>query len=341
MIKEDDKLHVSDEQSDADIISDKSVDETMPQASKPKTLGILITVFVAVLIVMIGSLASYYYYNFQSQGSASQQSVRGSWNEVVLATMNLTNSFSLVEDYEDLISEDKNNFNDSLGDVNRSLRDIFYGLQGSQSYVFSGNTFVSRLNTFLDDYLAYLRQMQRLIDRGIAGVIENMSEVEELDNLRDKVNESYDNLLVSDKDKVIEASLPRELFEMAKDIEVMVEEFLENKQAKMDKEDELKSAAASVVTKFMQAYIDRDSEAMKVYLTLEAQAEFNPAITLEDLSEIKSFKILDNRKTGDVKIEINAKIDKETPDAKSFSENRLFVLLFKNDNWLIDAWARE
>ena len=183
--------------------------------------------------------------------------------------------------------------------------------------------------------------MQRLIDRGIAGVIEDMSEVEELDNLGDKVNESYDNLLVSDKDKVIEASLSRELFEMAKNIEMMIEDFLEDEQTKIDKEDGLKSAAALVVTKFMQAYIDRDSEAMKVYLTPEAQAEFNPAITLEDLSEIKSFKILDNRKTGDTKIEINAKIDKETPDTKSFSEDRLFVLLFRNDNWLIDSWARE
>lgn len=341
MTEENDELHMSDEQSDIDIISAESADETISKTNKRKTYGILITVFVAVLVIMIGSLASYYYYTFQSKGSANQQSVRSSWNEVVLATMSLTNSFDLVEDYEDLISEDKNNFSDSLGDVNRSLRDIFYGLQGSQSYVFSGNTFVSRLNSFLDDYLAYLRQMQRLIDRGIAGVIEDMSEVEELDNLGDKVNESYDNLLVSDKDKVIEASLSRELFEMAKDIEIMIEEFLEDEQIKTDKEDGLKSAAALVVTKFMQAYIDRDSEAMKVYLTTEAQAEFNPAITLEDLSEIKSFKILDNRKTGDTKIEINAKIDKETPDATSFSEDCLFVLLFRNDNWLIDSWVKE
>ena len=143
---------------------------------------------------------------------------------------------------------------------------------------------------------------------------------------------------MADKDKVIEASLPRELFEMSKDIELMVKEFLEDKQTKTDEEDELKSTAALVVTKFMQAFMDRDSEAMKVYLTLEAQTEFNPASTLEDLSEIKSFKILDNRKTGDTKIEINAKIDKETPDAKSFTENRLFVLLFREDKWLIDAW---
>ncbi len=341
MIKEDDELHMSDEQSDTDIVSDETKEEVMSKTSKPKTFGALITVFVAVLVIMIGGLASYYYYTFQSKGSASQQSVRGSWNEVVLATMSLTNSFDSVENYENLISEDKNSFNDSLGDVNRSLRDIFYGLQGSQSYVFSGNTFVSRLNTFLDDYLAYLRQMQRLIDRGIAGAIEGMSEAEELDNLGDRINESYDNLLVSDKDKVIEASLPRELFEMDKNIEIMVEEFLAGEQTKTDEEDKLKSAAASAVTRFMQAFIDRDGEAMKIYLTLEAEAEFNPAIILEDLSEIKSFKILDNRKTGDTKIEINAKIDKETPDAKSFSENRLFVLLFRNDKWLIDAWARE
>lgn len=342
MTQEDNEVHMSDDQPDVDteVVSSEDADEDMVKTNKPKTLGALITVFVAVIVIMIGGLASYYYYTFQSEGSANQQSVRSSWNEVVLATINLTNSFNTVENYEDLILEDKSSFSSSLGDANRSLRDIFYGLQGSQSYVFSGNTFVSRLNTFLDDYLAYLRQTQRLIDRGTAGVLEDMSEVEELDNLGDKINGSYDNLLVSDKDKVIEASLPRELFEMSKDIELMVKEFLEDEQTKTDEEDELKSAAALVVTKFMQAYIDRDSEAMKIYLTQEAQAEFNPATTLENLSEIKSFKILDNRKTGDTKIEINAKIDKETPDAKSFSEDRLFVLLFRDNDWLIDAWAR-
>jgi len=350
MTQEDDELHMSDDQPDveSDVVPTEEVEENpedieedmIKKTNKPKTLGALITVFVAVVVIMIGGLASYYYYTFQSEGSANQQSVRNSWNEVVLATINLTNSFNLVENYDDLILEDKNSFSSSLGDANRSLRDIFYGLQGSQSYVFSGNTFASRLNTFLDDYLAYLRQMQRLIDRGTAGVLEDMSEAEELDNLENKIDESYDNLLVSDKDKVIEANLPRELFEMNEEIRLMVEEFLEDKQTKTDKEDELKSAAAFVVTKFMQAYIDRDAEAMKVYLTPEAQAEFNPAVTLEDLSEIKSFKILDNRKTGDTKIEINAKINKETPDAKSFSEDRLFVLLFRDDDWLIDSWAK-
>ena len=102
---------------------------------------------------------------------------------------------------------------------------------------------------------------------------------------------------------------------------------------------EMKTAAGGVVTKFMQAYMDRDGEAMKAYLTSEAEAEFNPAVTLEDLSEIKNFKILASRKTSDTKIEIDARIDKETPDAKVFSENRLFILLIKEDSWQIDSWG--
>jgi len=317
----------------------ESADEMKKRAKKSKTLGVLITVFIAVLVIMIGSLASYYYYNFQSQGSASQQSVRDSWNEVVLATMDLTNAFSEVEDFSGLVAEESGSFTDDLGNANRDLRDIFYGLQGTQSYVFSGNTFVSRLNNFLDDYLAYLRQLQRLIDRGGAGVVGDTTEVEELDTLNSEMNSSYDELLIADKDKIIEANLPKELFEMFEKVEGMVEDYLEEKSENEEAEEEVKAAAGGVVTKFMQAYIDRDGEAMKAYLTTEAEAEFNPAVVLEDLSEITNFKILDTRKISDTKIEIDARIDKETPDAKVYSESRLFRLLLKDDVWLIDSWA--
>ena len=168
-MSEEDNLHIVDEESEKDSDNSSEEENMTPKTGKPKTFGILITVFIAVLVIMIGSLASYYYYTFQSKGSANQQSVRDSWNEVVLATMDLTNAFADVENFDGLISEDKDGFADSLGGVNRSLRDVFYNLQGSQGYVFSGNTFVSRFNNFLDDYLAYLRQVQRLVDRGEAG----------------------------------------------------------------------------------------------------------------------------------------------------------------------------
>jgi len=313
--------------------------EEIQKATRPKTFGILITIFVAVLVIMIGSLASYYYYTYQTRGNASQQSVRDNWNEVVLVTMKLTDAFTQVDDFENLIAENNGSFSDTLGGVNRELRDIFYNLQGSRSYVFSGNTFVSRLNSFLDGYIAYLRQLQRLLDQGESGLIKDMSEVQGLDELSDQMNEAYDNLLVADKDNVIQANLSKELFNMSKEVESLVQIYLEDKQTLISNEEAQKTAASGIVTKFMQAYMDRDSDAMTIYLTTEAEAEFNPAMVLEDLSEINNFKVLDIRKTGDAKIEIDAKVEKETPDGNAFSRNRLFILLERNDSWQIDSWG--
>ncbi len=332
-------LDTSDEQSEDNMeIIEQEVEE-IQKATRPKTFGILIAIFVAVLVIMIGSLASYYYYTYQSRGSASQQSVRDNWNEVVLVTMELTDAFAQVDDFESLVAGNKGSFSDTLGGVNRELRDIFYNLQGSKSYVFSGNVFVSRLNSFLDGYIAYLRQLQRLLDRGESGLIEDISEVEELEELSNRMNEAYDNLLVADKDDVIQASLSRELFDMSKEIEDLVQIYLDDKQTLVSKEEAQKSVASGIVTKFMQAYMDRDGNAMAVYLTTEAEVEFNPATVLEDLSEINNFKILGIRKTGDAKIEIDAKLEKETPDGNAFSQNRLFILLERDSNWQIDSWG--
>lgn len=332
-----DDLTDSVNESDRNEIINQKV-KAMKKSARPKIFGLFVVIFVAIIFIMIGGLASYYYYTFQSQGSATEQDVRDSWNEVVVATVELTNSFNEVEDFGELTAENKGSFRERLGTVNRDLRDILYELQTANNYVFSGNVFVSRLKSFLDDYIAYLRELQRVIERGNGGIIKDITEIEELTRLSKQINESYDNLLIADKNKVIQANLPRELFDISQDVEEFVQVYLDGEQKKTEADEEEKIAARDTITKFMQAYMDRDTGAMVIYFTQQAEAEFSPVIVLEDSSEITSFKILDNRKTGDSKIEINAQINKETPDGIPISGERLFVMLKQEEKWVIDSW---
>ena len=335
-VSEDD-LTDSINESDRNEIIDQKV-KAMKKTARPKVLGLFVVIFTALIFIMIGGLASYYYYTFQSQGNATEQDVQNNWNEVVVATVELTNSFNEVGSFEELTAENSGSFRERLGTANRDLRDILYELQTTNNYVFSGNVFVSRLKSFLDDYIAYLRELQRLIERGSAGIITEIVEVEELAKLDKQMNESYDNLLIADKNKVIQANLPQELFAIAQDVKEFVQTYLDGEQDKTDAEEEEKTAARDTITKFMQAYMDRDTDAMVIYLTQQAEAEFSPIIVLEDSSEITSFKILDNRKTGDAKIEVNAQINKETPDGVAISGERLFIMLKQENKWLIDSW---
>jgi hypothetical protein len=313
--------------------------ENVRRATRPRALTILATVFVGVLIVMIGGLASYYYYTVQSQGSAGEKDIRGQWNDVVAATVKLTDSFASVKKLEDLTAEGKDNFESVLNSVNRSLRDALYNLQGSAGYSLSSNIFQSRLTSFLDDYIATLRELQRVIDKGRGGLITEIKDIDALKSLSDKMNESYDNLLVADKDKVIEANLPRDLFTVASAVGELTQTYLDEQKTKGEADDAEKTAANEVSTKFMQAYMDKDAAAMKLYLTQQAESEFNPGAVQEETSEIKSYKITDTRKLSDTKIEINATLTKETPDGASIADKRLFVMLKQSDGkWLIDSW---
>lgn len=235
------------------------------------------------------------------------------------------------------MAEERGGFVDRLGSANRVLRDTLYSVQGTNTFAFSGNSFVSKLTIFLDDYVAYIRELQRLIERGSGGLVDDITEVDELVGLAGELNESYDNLLIADKNDVIEANLPRELFDMTSAIKQLTEEYLTGQAEADEEEAKALQVIEGVATKFMQAYADRDADGMKVYLSPAAEAEFNPGV-VEDSSEITNFKILDTRRLSETKVEIDAQIDKETPDGQTSSEKRRFVMLLSGEKWLIDSW---
>ncbi|MFA5270542.1 MAG: hypothetical protein WC400_02985 [Patescibacteria group bacterium] len=313
--------------------------EKIRRATRPRALTILATVFVGILIVMIGGLASYYYYTVQNQSGAGSQNISEQWNTVVTATNQLTDSFAGLSKFEDMTLEGNDSFETTLNKTNGQLRDVLYGLDNTATYSLSGNVFNSRLTNFLDDYIAYLREMGRVIEKGRGTLLTEISDIDTLKNLSDTMSESYDNLLVADKGKVITATLSRDLFAIAGEVEDFAQTYLDEQKTKGEADDAEKTAANEVTTKFMQAYMNKDVVAMRLYLTKAEEAQFNPGAIQEETSEIKKYKITDTRKLSDTKIEINAELSKETPDGVAVTDKRLFVMLKQSDGkWLIDSY---
>ncbi len=311
--------------------------ERLQRANSPRTMGVMLTVFVAILIIMIGGLASYYYYSVQKQGSSHEQTIRDNWDEVVLATTDLTNSFDKITEYKALFDETKGSFQETLNSSNRALKDVSYNLQSISGYAFSGNMVITKMQSFVEDYLDYLRELQSVVDKGRGGLVNEISELDELSHLGTAMNESYDNLLIADKSKIIESNLPANLFKMSDGVKDLIQKYLDNKKEQSEAEDAEKTAAQEVVKKFMQTYMNKDADSMLMYLTDQAKSEFNRGI-VEEATEIKSFEITDTRKINDTRMEIDAKISKETPDKGTQTEKRRFVLLKKDTSWSIDSW---
>lgn len=317
-------------------VTDEDI-ERLQRASSPRTMGVMLTVFVAVLVVMIGGLASYYYYSLQKQGSSHEQTIRDNWDEIVLATTDLTNSFAKITDFNGLFDDTKGSFQKTLSSSNGTLKDISYDLQSISGYAFSGSMVIGKMRSFVEDYLDYLRELQSVIEKGRSGLLEDITELDELVKLSTAMNESYDNLLIADKAKVIASSLPSEIFKMSDGTKDLIQKYLDDKKQKGEADDAEKTAAQEVANKFMQAYMDKDADSMMAYLTDQAKSEFNKGI-VEEATEIKSFEITDTRKLNDTRIEIDAKINKETPDKGTKIEKRRFVMLKKDTKWWIDSW---
>ena len=317
-------------------VSDEEI-ERMQRANSPRTTGVMLTVFVAILVIMIGGLASYYYYSVQKQGSSHEQIIRENWDEVVVTTTNLTNDFDKITEFSAFFDDTKGSFQETLTSSNRVLKDVSYNLQSISGYAFSGNMVVTKMQGFVEDYLDYLRELQSVIDKGRSGLINEITELDELDRLSTAMNESYDNLLIADKSKTIESTLPANLFKISDGAKDLIQKYLDNKKEQGKVDDAVKAAAEEIARKFMQAYMNKDPDSMMMYLTEQAKSEFNRGI-VEDATEIKSFEITDTRKITDTRMEIDAKINKETPDKGTQIEKRRFVLIKKDDKWQIDSW---
>ena len=311
--------------------------EKIQRANNPKVMGVMLTIFVAVMVIMIGGLASYYYYTTQKQDSTHEQTLRDNWGEVVLATASLTNAFDEIDGLTALFDDTKGSFQETLNDANRALKDVSYNLRSISGYAFSGNIVISKMEVFVEKYSDYLRELQSIIDQAKGGLVEDINELKDLTEQGDSMNEAYDNLIIADKGEIIDSILPSELFNMSREMEDLMQKYLDDKKKQGEEEDKIKTAINDVASKFIQAYANKDADSMMSYLTDEAKTEFNPGI-VEESVEITTFKILDTRLIGDNKSELDAQLTKETPSQETFTEKKRFILLKKGSQWLVDSW---
>lgn len=313
--------------------------QTEPMSPRrPKSTGVLLTIFAAIVIILIGGLASYYYYTFQRQGMASEQVLTNVWDETVLATMNITNKFSTIDAFKKLDDPDKESFTTIVNDSNRTIRDGIFSIRSQTGMDISTSTFASKLNAFLDDYSNMLTELKRIIAR-----VEDINSVSELDQLmvyQESMAKSYDDLLLV-SGSFIQANLPRAIFDMPGDIKALLQKQIDEGGTQEEQDKAARQVAEQTVNKFVQAWQSRDSDAMTGYLTAGARGEFNPGI-LEDSSNITSFRILSTTLSEDgASITIEGQLDKKTPDNVDVPENWKFILLKSQDSWLIDSWNKK
>ena len=311
--------------------------ERIQKANNPKVMGVMLTIFVAVMVIMIGGLASYYYFTSQKQDSTHEQTIKDNWSDVALATASLTSSFDEIDDFTVLFADTKGNFQKTLNDTNRTLKDISYNLRSISGYAFSGNVVISKMEVFVEKYSDYLRELQSFIDQAKGGLVESIEELKDLHELGDSMNDAYDKLIIADRGKIIDSVLPSELFNMSREMEDLTQKYLDDKKKQGEEEDKIKAVINDVASKFIQAYADKDADSMMSYLTDEAKTEFNRGI-VEEAVEVTTFKILDTRLIGDNKTELDAQLTKQTPSQETYTEKKRFILLKKGSQWQIDSW---
>ena len=237
-------------------------EEMMPQ--KPRSAGLMLTIFGAVLVILIGGLASYYYYTFQQAGQSNERVLTNVWDETVLTSINLINKFEQIEDFAQLGDTSKDNFESYVGDANRTVRDGIFDVQSQTGLSPTAGTFGNKLYSFLDDYSSMLGELKRIAAR--ADDIEDLNDLRELTNYSDDMESSYDDLILVGN-SFIHANLSREIFDMPNDVVRLLEEKLESDGTLELQEKENRQAAETVATQFVQAWKDRDADAMSPFLT--------------------------------------------------------------------------
>jgi len=308
---------------------------------KPKhKMGVTLTVFAAIVVVLIGALASYYYYNFQSQGMASGKILENVWDETVLVSVELTNAFEQIDTFDSMAVAGRDSFESQVNDANRTIRDGIFDIRGQTGLSISASTFASKLNGFLDDYSNMLAELKRVIGR--AESIDDTSELSQLLIYGDNMEKSYDDMLLVGS-SYVQANLPRVIFNLPTDIKSLLEEKIDEHGTQEEQNRAERQAAEQVVSQFASAWRDRDSEGMQSYLTNGAKISDATKIAglMEDSSDISSFRILNTTIVDDTNIETNGSLEKITPDETTITEEWKFTLLKTDDNWLIDTWVKQ
>lgn len=325
-------------------ITDAEADEieaeakTMSKYRRPRVPGLLLTVFGAIIVVMIGGLASYYYYTFQSQGAAGEKILKRVWADTVSHTNTLLTAVDAVDSFDKLADAGSNSVIQAANSANQTIRDGSFDVRAQTGLSIKAGTVASKLDGFLGDYSTMLAELKRIDSRAT-----DISDTQELSTLKDnsdQLEKSYDALLLVGN-SIVQAQLPRALFDIPSKIEDLLNKKIEASGTQSEQDQAAKQAAEQTVSQFVQAWQNRNASGMSAKLTQGAKTEFNPGI-LEDATDITAFRITQSTVADDKSgATITGQLDKETPDNVKTTETWQFTLLQQGNAWLIDKWVKK
>lgn len=304
---------------------------------RPRVPGLMLTIFGAVIVILIGGLASYYYYTFQSQGAAGEKVLKRVWSETVTDTNALLAKFNAIDKFDDLAATGDQSLTKIINQTNQTVRDGLFDVRAQTGLSITASTAASKFTGFLEDYSTMLTELKRIATR--AGEVSEMKELAELVDAGEAMSKSYDELLLVGSG-LIQAKLPRAVFDIPDGVGDLLQKKIDDGGTKTEQQKAAQQAAEQQVSQFIQAWEDRNPTAMSDKLTQGAKADFSPGI-VEDSVDITGFRITKTTVADDLtKITIAGQLDKQTPDKTKSTEDWEFVLLSQGGNWLIDRWQK-
>jgi hypothetical protein len=332
-------MKFEEEITDAEVEEIETEAKEVKQMRKPKTPGLMLTIFGAILIVLIGGLASYYYYSFQSQGAAGERVLKNAWSDVTGDTNLLMTKFNSIDTFDNLASTDNTSLTKMINQTNQTVRDGMFDIKAQAGLSIKASTTASKLTGFLEDYSNMLSELKRITAR-----VSDISEATELDDLKtagEKMEKSYDELLLVGNGYV-QVQLPRTVFDIPTKTEGLLAKKIEEGGTKTEQQKAVQQAAEQLVGQFVQEWTKRNPGGMSNKMTTGAKTEFVAGAVEEESSDITGFRITQTTVGDDLgKVTIVGQLDKQTPDKVKTAETWEFVLLKQGESWLIDRWQKK
>ncbi len=310
----------------------------MKRYRRPKTLGLLLTIFGGIIIVLVGGLASYYYYTFQSQGTAGEKKLKQIWSDTVADTNILLTRLDRIDTFDKLGDTSSGSVVQVVNTTNQSVRDGLYDIKAVTGLNIKASTAASKLSSFLEDYSAMLLALKQIMGRAV-----DITDKKDLDSLKaagEQASKSYDELLLAGNG-IVEAKLSRSIFSIPADLDALLGKKIGENRTMTEQQNAVKQASEQAVAQFVQAWGNRDAEGMSAKLTTGAKKDFSPVV-VEESSDVTGFRVTNTTVPEDLsKATIVGQLEKKTPDEKTVTEIWEFGLLKQGEAWLIDDWGKQ
>jgi len=331
-------MQFEEEINDAEVEEIEAEATEVKQVRRPKTPGLLLTVFGAIMVVLIGGLASYYYYSFQSQGAAGEKVLKKAWADTVADTSLLVSKFGSISSFDGLNEASDTALIKIVNQTNQTVQDSVFDVRAQAGLSIKASTTASKMSSFLEDYGVMLSELKRIIPR-----VAEISDTKELAKLKtdgEAMQKSYDELLLVGNG-IVSSQLSRSVFNIPTETEVLLTKKITEGGTQTEQQKSAQQSAEQLVGQFVQEWENRNPDGMSSKLTNGAKNEFRPGI-VEDSTDITGFTITTTTVANDLlKVTILGQLTKQTPDKVKSNEDWQFIVLKQGDKWLIDTWQKK